>query len=180
MNQSLHRRDDANGMTLIEVLVVIGVLSVIMALILPLYSTSYETIRSRDALMTIIHESDLLMQTIGNDIREAHTILLNYSSKDIEHSVVAALKTRRMTPDASPHDQLIFYALDGQRPNRLLRMVQQPGSQRVVTTEISRNIGSLQISSKTDKLFTVELLVQQTVAGQKVSLQTASSYMMRL
>ena len=180
MNQPLRIWHDARGMTLLEVLVTIGVLSVVLALILPMYSTSYETIRSRDALVTIIHEGDLLMTMIGGDIRKAHEILLNYSSKNTENPVVAALKIWQMTPDSSLHEQIIFYALDAQRPNRLLRMVQHPGSEQLMSTEISRNIGSIQVTSNTDKLFTIQLMLQQTVAGKKVSLQTTTSYAMRL
>lgn len=180
MNTLLGMRSDARGMTILELLVTMGVLSVLFALILPMYSTSYETIRSRDALVTIIHESDLLMNMIGNDIRESQEALLNYSPKDMDHTVVAALKTRRMTADASFQEQLILYVLDEDRPNRLLRMVQQPGKEQLMTTEVSRNIESIQVKAATNKLFTVQLMLQQTVAGKKVSLQTASSYMMRL
>lgn len=178
MNKRLQLRHTARGMTLVEVLVTIGVLSLVLAFILPMYSTSYETIRSRDALLTLIHESDRLMNMIGDDIRKAYEILLNAPS-DKEHTVTATMKVHQIAPDSSLQEQVITYALDAQRPNRLLRLVQRQENEKLITTELSRNIQSIQITSKTPMLFDVQLRLQQTVAGKKVSLQTASSYAMR-
>ncbi|GAK55017.1 Tfp pilus assembly protein PilW [Candidatus Vecturithrix granuli] len=178
MNKRLRLRHGVRGMTLIEVLVTIGVLSVVLALVLPMYSTSYETIRSRDALLTIIHESDRLMDMIGNDIRKAHEILCNAPS-DMKHVVVATMKVHQIASDSSLQEQAITYALDAQRPNRLLRIVQQQGNEKLITTELSRNIESIQMTSETQTLFNIQLRLQQTVAGKKVALQTISSYAMR-
>lgn len=178
MNKYLQLRHGACGMTLIEVLVTIGVLSLVLAFILPMYSTSYETLRSRDALLTIIHESDRLMHMIGADIRKAHEVLRNAPS-DMEHTVVATMKVHQIASDSSLQEQVIFYALDAQRPNRLLRIVQQQGNEQLVATELSRNVESIQVTSETQTLFNIQLRLQQTVAGKRVSLQTASSYAMR-
>lgn len=178
MNTYLQVRPGVRGMTLVEVLVTMGVLSLVLALVLPMYSTSYETIRSRDALLTIMHESDWLMDMIGNDIRQAHEILRNAPS-DMEHAVVATMKVHQIAPDSSLQEEVIVYALDAQRPNRLLRIVQHQENGKLLTTELSRNIQSIQIVSETQRLFNIQLGLEQIVAGKKVSLQTNSSYAMR-
>lgn len=163
------------GMTLVEVIVTLGILSVFFIGTLGIYSTTYKTLRTRDSLMNILDSSDLLMSYIGNDIRHAHEFLNNYQ-EDNAHTVVAAMKIKQGGLDQTK-ERIVVYALDAEYPNRLFRIVHQES--RVVSIELSTHIHTFNVIPKAENLFEVQLILRDRVAGKVSTLQASSVYAMR-
>lgn len=156
-----------HGMTLVEVLVTITILGFVLASSLTLYSTVLKNIQLRDSMLTMIRDSDLIMTYIGDDLRMAKELLSNYPT-NASQTVVAALKEE---------ERIIVYAIDADRPNRLVRSVY--AGQNSTSTELSTRINRLQILAKTPRLFQVDLLLEETVVGKHQTWQTASAFAAR-
>jgi prepilin-type N-terminal cleavage/methylation domain-containing protein len=163
------------GLTLIEVIVTLAVLSGFLIGILGIYSKTYRNIKIKDSLISVIEDSDQIMSYIGNDIRHAYKFLGDYQD-DTSHIVVAAMKIREGMPEA-PTENLVVYFLDAEQPHRLIRDVRTPQSH--ITTEISNHIHTFRVIPKTQKLFEVQLILQDQAAGNISTSQVTSKFTMR-
>ena len=163
------------GMTLLEMVVTLGVLSVVLMGTLTIYSTTYRNFRTHDNMLNIIHDSESVMSTLGNDIRHAQQLLENYQDSDLR-TMVAAMKIRTDAPEQN-EQQIVVYSRDRNQPNRLFRSVYR--QDKVISVELSTRIQALNIIPKSDKLIEVQLTVEDKVAGQLSILQTSSVYAMR-
>ena len=164
-----------NGMTLVEVLVTITVLSFVFGAALTLYSTTFRNIQTRDSFLNILHDTDLIMSYIGDDIRHAHKILKDYQAEESQ-IVVAAMKIIKGVPKKS-EEILIVYSLETNRPNRLLRSVHT--GERTTSLELSKLIREVKVIPTTDKLFKVTLTLEDEVAGKINRLQSSSAFALK-
>ena len=94
MRRQHHILIGQQGMTLLEVMVTLGILSMILIGTLRLYSTTYKNLQTHNALIDTIHDANLVMSYIGDDIRQADQVLNNYSNPELD-TVVAAMKMGR-------------------------------------------------------------------------------------
>lgn len=157
------------GMTLIEVMVTISLLSFVMASALTLYSNVMKANRQRDSLTTLIADADRILTTIEHDIRRAGALLSEYPIRDTQ-TVIAALPLRQKPEIPST----IVYALDDKRPNHLLRLVYS--GDNVTSTDMSAVVRSLSITPTTTALVNVELVVEDTIAGDVNTWQASSAF----
>ena len=148
------------GMTLVEVVVTISLLSNIM-----------KANRQRDSLATLIADADRILHPIERDIRRADTLLLEYPIQDTQ-TIIAALPMRQKPEIFST----IVYALDNTRPNHLLRLVYSGDS--VTLTDMSAVVRSLSISPTTTDLVNVDLVVEDTIAGDMSTWQASSAFVL--
>ena len=162
-------RNTLRGMTLIEVVVTISLLSFVMASALTLYSNIMKTSRQRDSLATLIADSDRILSTIERDIQNADHLLSEYPIQD-SLSVVAALPMHQKYGAAST----VVYALDNERPNHLLRIVYSGND--VASIDMSAVVQNLTMTSTTSALVNVELTVEDTVAGNVNTWQVSSAF----
>ncbi len=163
------------GMTLIEVVVTLGILSAFFIGTLGIYSTTYTNLRTRESLLNVVEDSDLLMSYIGNDIQNAYEVLKDYQSAE-DRTVVAVMKIRKGTPDQI-RERVVVYALDANRPNRLFRTVHT--EEQTSSTELSTHIDMIKVIPKSEKLFEVQLILEDRVARKISRLQASSTYAMR-
>ena len=165
------------GMTLLEVIVTLGVLSVIFMGTLKLYSTTYKTLRTRDSLLNLIHDSHILMSYIGDDIRHAESVKSDFQLHT-PNTVVAIIKIAAGSAIPSK-EMVVVYSLGVKHPNRLFRSVYIEGKE-TSKVEISTYIYKLRVKPKTKKLFEVQIILKDQVVGQLSTLQVSSAYAMRL
>ncbi len=163
------------GMTLVEVLVTIAVLSVVLMVTLTLYSTTFRNIRTHESLLNVLHDADLIMSYIGNDIRHADEFLNDYQGSESQ-TVVAAMKVTGGTPKRR-EESMIIYSLDAEYPNRLVRSVHI--GENLTSMELSTLVRKLEVIPTTDRLFEVKLIVEDKVAGKLNTLQTSSAFALR-
>ena len=163
---------EQQGMTLLEVLVTLGILSMVFIGTLRLYSTTYKNLRTRHLLVETIHDANLVMAYIGDDIRQADQVLSNYTDTELD-TVVAAMK---MIP-AYADERVVIYSLDAKRPTSLIRSV-KTGTDRV-SIQLSTLVKDLEIIPKNDKLFEVKLTLEDVTAGEVSTLQVSSAYALR-
>ncbi len=163
------------GLTLIEVIVTLGVLSVFLTGTLGIYSRTYRNIKIKDSLMSVMSDSDLIMTYLGHDIRHAYEFLSDYQD-DTSNIVIAAMKIREGMPEA-PTENLVVYFLDAEQPHRLVRDVRTPHSH--ITAEISTRVHTFKVIPKTQRLFEVRLILQDQAAGNLSTSQVTSKFTMR-
>lgn len=175
MNMYHHKPGRRHGMTLVEVLVTLSVLSLVLAGSLSVYSSTYKTLRTRDALMNVIDDTTRIMATLGDDIRQAQEFLPDYHSLEFP-KVIVALKSYRPT-NAHLEERLVLYSLDNKHPNRLIRSVIT--SKGVTSLQISAFIQNITILPKTDNLLEISLSLKAIAAGQPYTLQTSTVYALR-
>ena len=174
--RNLHRLcSKQRGMTLIEVMVTMGLLSVLLIGTLTIYAQLFKAIQTRDNLMTVLHDADLIMSSIGNDIRNASAFLKDYQGNDSQ-KVIAAFNVRTRSA-AQPAERVIVYALDSQHPDRLIRSVQTGG--RVMSLELSRLVQQLDIAPTSQNVFAVQLLLKYTGTGKVNTWRTSSAFALR-
>jgi len=162
-----------HGMTLIEVLVTISLLSFVMASTLTLYSKIMKTNRQRDSLATMIGDADRILATVEQDIRHADAIMTDYTLEG-NYTVIAALprgKNGTNQPRAT-----IVYALDADQPKRLFRVVVRDNAQ---VTELSAEVKSFVMMSASNTLVNVDLTLETIVAGEVKTWQTASAFALK-
>lgn len=163
------------GMTLVEVLVTITVLSFVLGSSFTLYASMLKNIRKRDSVIAMLHEADQIMTTLGNDIRRADEWLNNYSTRD-SHTVIAAMKMA--DPLTNSGDKCtVVYALDKDYPNHLVRAVYVGES--ITHTALSARISAIKITPQPPKLVYVELRLEEMVAGETKTWQGSSAYAMK-
>jgi prepilin-type N-terminal cleavage/methylation domain-containing protein len=162
------------GMTLVEVLVTIAILSLVLGVTLTLYSTTFRNIRIRESLLYMLHDADLIMSSIGDDIRHTDEFLKDYHAPE-SHVVVAAMKTKN--PSKQAEERVIVYSLDAERPNRLIRSVHR--GEDSTSVELSTFIRKLEIIPTTERLFKVNLLLEDEVAGKVETWQASSAFALR-
>lgn len=172
MNTQYHRRVLSGGMTLVEVLVTITVLSFVMGSSLGIYSKVLKTIRIRDSILTMIGDADVIMMYLGQDLRHADEILSNYATNSSQ-TVVVALKSINM---ASPHreERVIAYMLDADRPNRLVRSVY--AEQNSISIELSPRIGNIKVNPSSPGLVEVKLMLTDMAAGKAQIWQASTTF----
>jgi len=163
------------GMTLVEVIVTLGVLSIVLMSALELYSTTLKNIRTNDSLLEILHDANQIMASLEDDIRHANEFLSDYHAGKSQ-LVVAALKIRKGASEGS-EERVIVYALDPDRPNRLVRSVRI--GDRSTSIELSTLIQELRILPTADQSFKVTLILEDEVAGKMNTLQASSVFAMR-
>jgi prepilin-type N-terminal cleavage/methylation domain-containing protein len=163
------------GMTLIEVIVTLGVLSFVLIGTLTIYSETCTTIRTRDNLINMLHDADLIMSYIGEDIRNAAEILKDYQVSDPQ-AVMAAIKVKQETLNQT-EERVIVYALDPQQPNRLIRSVRM--GERSTSLELSTLVQKLEIIPRTERVFEVQLILENPVAGKVNTWRTSSAFALR-
>ncbi|MBD3307107.1 prepilin-type N-terminal cleavage/methylation domain-containing protein [candidate division KSB3 bacterium] len=164
------------GMTLLEVMVTLGVLSGVLAATLTMYSNTYKNIRTREALIDAIHDIDLIMTTIGDDIRQAQEFLPSYHDDELGGTTVAAMKI--FMPDArSGEEAIVVYSLDTDQADRLVRSLRR--QDHVTSVELSSRIQTLQVIPKTDRLIQVDVTVEGFVDAKRSTVQASSVYAMR-
>lgn len=163
------------GMTLVEVLVTIGVLSFVLGAALTLYTTTFRNIQTRDSFLNILHDADLIMSSMGDDIKHAQTFLKDYQT-NASQRVVAALKKIKGGPEQR-EEIVIVYSLETNRPNRLVRSVHT--GEKTTSLELSTHIQELKITPTTDNLFKVTLTLEDEVAGKVNRLQASSAFALK-
>jgi prepilin-type N-terminal cleavage/methylation domain-containing protein len=164
-----------SGMTLIEVLVTIAILSFVLGAALTLYSTTFRNIRTHDSFLNILHDADLIMSYIGDDIRHANHFLNDYPT-DESQIVVAAMSTGKGAFNKS-EETVIVYSLETKRPKRLIRSVHI--GEKTTSLELSKLIQEIKILPTTDKLFKVTLTLKDEVAGKVNSLHASSAFALK-
>ncbi len=169
-------RQRRQGMTLIEVMVTIGILSAFFIVALGMYSKTYSYVRSRNALMTIVDESDRIMTYIGADIRNAREFLADYTDEDESHRVIAAF-TMKAGKSGEAAERVIVYFWDADAPGRLVRSVQT--AERQADMELTTNFDSLVVIPHAERLFEVRLFLQQQTADNVSRSHIISKYAMR-
>ncbi len=175
--RNLHRLfSKQRGMTLLEVIVTMGLLSVLLIGTLTIYAQLFKAIQMRDNLMTVLHDADLIMSSIGNDIRNASAFLKKDYQGNDPQKVIAAFKVRTRSA-AQPEERVIVYALDSQHPDRLIRSVQTGG--RVTSLELSRFVQQLDIAPTSQNVFAVQLVLKHTGAGKVNTWRTSSAFALR-
>ena len=160
------------GMTLVEVMVTITVLSFVLGSSLTLYASMLKNIKKRDSVITMLHDADRIMTTLGTDIRRADKWLNNYSTRE-SYTVIAAMKVTNPFPNSS-QEYIVVYALDDAYPNRLVRTVY--AGESTTSTALSTRISAIKITPKPRNLVNVELLLEETVAGETKSWQGSSAF----
>jgi prepilin-type N-terminal cleavage/methylation domain-containing protein len=145
------------GMTLVEVLVTLGILSFVLGATLTLYSSTFRNIRTHDSFLNILHDADVITSYIGADIRRAHEFLKDYQTSQGQ-TVVAAMKVAKGIPEGN-EESVIVYSLDAEHPNRLVRSVHTGASStsielstlirefKVIEDEVAGNVNTFQASS---------------------------------
>ena len=164
-----------SGMTLLEVLVTIAILSFVLGAVLTLYATTFRNIRTHDSFLNILHDADLIMSYIGDDIRHANHFLNDYQT-DESQIVVAAMNTGKGTSNKS-EETVIVYSLDAKRPKHLIRSVHI--GEKTTSLELSKLIQEIKILPTTDKLFKVTLTLEDKVAGNVNSLHASSAFALK-
>lgn len=162
------------GMTLIEVLVTISLLSFVMASTLTLYSKIMKTNRQRDSLATMIGDADRILATVEQDIRHADAIMTDYTIEG-NYTVIAALpRGKNATNQPRP---TIVYALDADQPKRLFRVVVVRDN--VQATELSAEVKNFTMVPASNTLVNVDLTVETAVAGEVKTWQIASAFALK-
>lgn len=165
------------GMTLLEVVVTLGILSGVLLGTMKIYSNAYRHFRTRGTLLTLLEDADQIMSTLGGDIRRANAISDSYPPEG-QRTVVVAL---HLTPQASPapKDMTVVYSRDANHPYRLFRSVYT--EEKVITSiELSTHIHDIHVHPKGKRLFEVRLALQESAARKTSSLQVSSAYATRL
>ena len=168
---------EQSGMTLLEALVTLAVLSVVFTSTLTIYLKTYKNFQTRSSLLNLVHDSDLVMSGIGSDIRRSRELFENYQHEAFV-KVVAAMKIVQGDKETAK-EKIIVYSLDAEHPNRLLRSVHSAEEGNIISTELSRHVQSIKIIPKLENVFDIYLTVKDEAAGKKFVLQTSSSYAMR-
>lgn len=163
------------GMTLLEVLVTLGVLSIIFIGILQFYSTTYKHLRVRESFVDIVYDAQVIMAHLGEDIRQAEEFLANFPM-DNTRSVITVFKMAPKTSTASPNI-VVVYSLDNSRPSRLLRSTYEGEQER--STELSTSVQTLTIEPEMNGLVNVELVMRDKIAGRFTTFDVSSAYAMR-
>jgi len=163
------------GMTLVEVLVTLGILSFVLGATLTLYSSTFRNIRTHDSFLNMLHDADLIMSYVGKDIRHANEFLKGYHTSETQ-IVVAAMKRVKGRPEGD-EERLIVYSLDAERPNRLIRSVRTGANSTSI--ELSTLIREFKIIPTTQNLFEVTILLEDEVAGKVNTLQASSAFASR-
>lgn len=175
MRRQPGRPEKQQGMTLVEVMVTITVLSFVLGSSLTLYASMLKNIKKRDSVITMLHDADRIMATLGTDIRRADEWLNGYSTGE-SHTVIAAMKISNPFPNSS-QEYIVVYALDDADPNRLVRTVH--AGESATRTVLSARISAIKITPKPQKLVNVELLLEETVAGETKSWQGSSAFALK-
>ncbi len=175
MQRDVRQRNGQCGMTLLEVMVTLGVLSIFFMGTLQFYSTTYKHLRTRESALDLLHDAHYIMSSLGKDIRQAENLVENFQELPAR-SVIAALK---MAPDLNSHSgkMIVVYWLDRTRPTHLFRSVYRNGQES--SSELSSLIQSLTIQPETDRLVSVQFTLQDRIAGQAATFQVSSAYAMR-
>jgi prepilin-type N-terminal cleavage/methylation domain-containing protein len=179
MKAAAPMRKRRDGMTLVETLVTLGVLSIVMAGSLLVYSTTLKAIHTRNSQIRIMHDADTIMSYVGNDLRHTYQYLPNYQGKPSQQ-VVAALKVLKGSAEF-PNEQLVVYFLDADTPSRLMRSVISDDYQAtpVELSALVRDITIAPAATSAKKLFEIHLSLEDTVAGKSNTLQTSSAFTSR-
>ena len=162
------------GMTLVEVLVTISVLSFVIMAVLSLYDTSLKNIRTDENRLALLHDANAIMAYFEDDLRLSQELLRNYQTADAQ-IVAAALKMKKRTAAEAEAERVIVYAFDAQ--NRLIRSVYS--GKQGVSFELSKSVRQLEVSPMAARLVRVSLIVADEVAGQKNSLPASSVFAMQ-
>lgn len=172
MREHPRTKTKQQGMTLVEVMVTIAVLSMVMASALTLYSRMFKNIQQRDSVVTMLYDSDHIMTYIGHDIRNADELLDAYPV-EASQTLITAMKFATPTGEGQ-EEQVVAYTLDTNRPTHLVRSIY--AGESVVSTTLSTLVQVINIKPKTKNLFEVELLLEDTVAGELKSWQASSAF----
>lgn len=169
------RLHEQRGMTLLEVLVTLGVLSMFMAGTLQFYTTSYRHINAGEASLGLTHDAHGIMSFLAEDIRQAEAFVPD-SPSDTTRTVLAAM---RMAPKTlvNAKEVVIVYSLDVEQPARLFRTVVK--GKQTSSLELSSSVQSLSIHTEKNHPVRVELVLEKTVAGQLKTFEASSAYAMR-
>lgn len=172
MNTQQQHPLSSRGMTLVEVLVTITVLSFVLAISLGIYGNLLKTITMRDSISAMIGDADLIMRYIGQDLRQADEILSNYAT-NASQAVVVALKSIN-TASPRREERVVVYVLDADRPNRLVRSVY--AGQNSTSIELSTRIGSINVSPSSPGLVGVKLMLTEMAAGKAQAWEASTTF----
>lgn len=162
-------------MTLLEVLVTLGVLSIIFIGILQFYSSTYKHLRIRESFVDIVYDAQIIMTHLGEDIRQAEEFLVDFPM-DETRSVITAFKITPKTTTVSANI-VVVYSLDNSRPTRLVRSIYERDQER--STELSTSVQTLTIKAEMNGLVNVELVMRDKIAGRFTTFDVSSAYAMR-
>ncbi|MCP4404235.1 MAG: prepilin-type N-terminal cleavage/methylation domain-containing protein [bacterium] len=163
------------GMTLLEVLVTLGVLSMFMVGTLQFYTTSYRHLNASEASLELTHDAHKIMSMLAEDIRQTEAFVPDFPS-NTTRIVLAAMRMAPKTA-ANAKDVVIVYSLDADRTEHLFRTVSKDG--RESSLELSSSVQSLSIHADDNRPVRVELTLQKTVAGQVKTFEASSAYAVR-
>jgi len=161
------------GMTLLEVLVTLGVMSVIFIGTLEFYSSSYAFLRGQEAKSNALEDANRIMTLFAEDIRGAEALLPDFTM-NAPRTLVAAFQMR---PNAAAPRRIVTYSLDQARPATLLRSVYS--EERETFFELSSDVHSLSVSER-NGLISVLLALDLKGTGRASTYEVASAYAMKL
>ncbi len=159
-------RRSQNGMTLLEVLVTLGVLSVIFISTLQFYASTYAFLRNQEALTNVLLDANRIMTLLAEDIRGAETFLPDVSVNQ-SRTVVAAFEMR---------SNRIVYSIAAEHPTTLRRSVHTGDNETFV--DLSSVVRSLSVADK-HGLISVSLVLDIKGTGRAATYQVASAYAMK-
>lgn len=160
------------GMTLLEVLVTLGVMSVIFISTLEFYSSSYAFLRKQDAKSSALEDANRIMALLAEDIRNAETLLPDFAT-NAPRTLVAAF---RMRPNAAAPRRIVAYSFEHDRPTTLLRSVYR--EEKETFFELSSDVRALSISEQ-NGLLSISLALDLKGTGRASTYQVASAYAMK-
>lgn len=175
MNRQHQQKCCPRGMTLVEVLVTITILSFVLGSSLGIFGSVLKTITIRDSMLTMIYDADVIMMDLGQDLRHADEILSNYAA-NASQTVVVALKSIN-TASPRREERVIVYVLDANRPNRLVRSVY--AGQNSTSVELSTRVGNIKVNALASGLVEVKLILTDMVAGKAQAWQASTVFAMK-
>ena len=165
-------RASQKGMTLLEVLVTIGVMSVVFISTLEFYASSAQFLRKQEAMASVLQDANRIMALLAEDIRGAETFLPDFVVNE-PRTVVAAFKMR---PNAAFSRRVVAYSFENAHPTTLLRSIHT--EEREVFFELSSDVHSLAVSEQYG-LVSVSLVLDVKGTGRALTYQVASAYAMK-
>ena len=192
LKKSITKRSHTRGISLIEVLIGVVLMSVVMLGFLSLYNTGQKYFVNQEAKSDILNDSRVSLTWIINDIKEAVKVepgpveIFDVSYSTTANSVVLrvpSVDANGMVVDKENHQDYMVYILNPENPNQLLRILDAKDGQSHRKDKIrvlAGNISSLVFSyfdadgttvSEYDQSFMIDVVLTAEKKGVQRSYQ---------